>query len=551
MSAHALRAAPERDQMLERPLPHSAAAERAILGAIILDNSPVNQAIELLRPDDFYVRAHRLAFRAMIALSGRGEEINPLFLGEELRREGSLEQVGGVTFFSELTGGVILRIFSVAPYARVILDKSALRRMVKLHYKAMSEALEEEDEPAALLERTRESLSELDEECARADTGRRSSLITTFAEFMAADFEDGEEVAFHARRGELILVQSVTNHGKSTLVRNAALALATGGEFRPVVSPGAARRVLLLNFEGSGGWFQSDLRAMTRHFTGEEFALLNANFLPSHSPLLDGEPLSLSRHLRALEGHARRAGGVDVLIVDTASAAFSLRNENDNSEVANAVMKPLIKLARRLNCLVILVHHVGKAKAEEGTARAQAHRGRRASAWGDFSTSIFNLDADPHEPERVTLTCAKRKNGSNYERVLKLDRAVRWFRATDEEPVKPRTNTDMVLEVIGRVGASRISTAEVLTALDGKMSRATANTCLNRLADLGKISKVRQDWWSPVRICLNCLAPLMELDNCTNCVEAEKPSPELGLAAGAVSSPNGNGFHVKGGRDGR
>ena len=42
----------------------------------------------------------------------------------------------------------------------------------------------------------------------------------------------------------------------------------------------------------------------------------------------------------------------------------------------------------------------------------QAHRGRGASAWGDFSTSIFNLDADPNERERVTLTCAKRKNGS-------------------------------------------------------------------------------------------------------------------------------------------
>ncbi|MGI8997988.1 MAG: DnaB-like helicase N-terminal domain-containing protein, partial [Pyrinomonadaceae bacterium] len=61
-----------REQMIERPLPHSAESERAILGAIILDNGLVNQAIELLKPEDFYVRAHQLVFRAMLSMSERG-----------------------------------------------------------------------------------------------------------------------------------------------------------------------------------------------------------------------------------------------------------------------------------------------------------------------------------------------------------------------------------------------------------------------------------------------------------------------------------------------
>src|ERR1044072_8801952 len=92
-----------REQMLERPLPHSAEAERAILGAIVLDNQLVNQAIELLRPEDFYVRAHQFVFRAMIALSERGSEINPILLGEELRRAGALEQGGGVALITEMS----------------------------------------------------------------------------------------------------------------------------------------------------------------------------------------------------------------------------------------------------------------------------------------------------------------------------------------------------------------------------------------------------------------------------------------------------------------
>jgi RecA-family ATPase len=181
------------------------------------------------------------------------------------------------------------------------------------------------------------------------------------------------------------------------------------GLFYPLVERGTPRRVLLLNLEGSGSRFQSDLRVMTRDFS--EIELTTQNFFPTHAPVIGDEPLSLSRHMKLMEAHARRVKSDDI-IIDTASAAFSLRNENDNSEVANSVMKPLVKLARRLNCLVILIHHIGKAKLEEGSTREQAHRGRGASAWGDFSTSIFNLEADAkdkREPDSSDLWQTERR----------------------------------------------------------------------------------------------------------------------------------------------
>ena len=46
---------PIREQPFERALPNSAEAERAILGAVLLDNGLISQAIEQLRPEDFYV----------------------------------------------------------------------------------------------------------------------------------------------------------------------------------------------------------------------------------------------------------------------------------------------------------------------------------------------------------------------------------------------------------------------------------------------------------------------------------------------------------------
>ncbi|MCA1593834.1 MAG: replicative DNA helicase [Acidobacteria bacterium] len=155
-----------REQMLERPLPHSAESERAILGAIILDNSLVNQAIELLRPEDFYVRAHQFVFRGMIALSERAAEINPILLGEELRREGVLEQVGGIAFISELTYGMP-HFNNVAAYAGMVRGKSTMRQLVKVANKITSEALEEEDEPEVILDHAEQMIFALADERTR------------------------------------------------------------------------------------------------------------------------------------------------------------------------------------------------------------------------------------------------------------------------------------------------------------------------------------------------------------------------------------------------
>jgi replicative DNA helicase len=527
------------EQMLERPLPHNGDAERAILGSIILDNSLVNQAIELLRSDDFYVRAHQFVFRAMLSLSERGGEINPILLGEELKREGALEQTGGVSFISELTYG-LPHFTNVAAYAKVVKDKSLMRQLVKVANKITSEALEEEDEALSVLDRCKEHFTSLCDQYIQSES-TATPLITSFSDFMRLDFNDGEEVAFHARRGELVLVQSVTNHGKSTLIRNAAISLATGGKFPPVIEFAAPCRVLLLNFEGAGGWFQSDLRLMTRGLTEPEISLLRENFFPVHAPCIEGEPISLSRHMGIMKSAARRAGGVDVLVIDTLSAAFSIRNENDNAEVANHVMKPLVKLARQLNCLVILVHHVGKAKAEEGSTREQAHRGRGASAWGDFSTSIFNLDADPHDKERVKLTCGKRKNGPNYEKVLRLDRDGRWFKATDEMPAKPETSEELVLKAMESTGLRELRTKEIIKALDGKVATRTVMDCLKRLHDSGSISKTKRGRWALVEICATCALPYTGLHNCTISEESQSSTPN---PLSTLPLPlDGNGFY--------
>src|SRR5712691_5782312 len=154
---------PIRDPILERPLPSSPETERAILGAIILDNALIAQAVELLKPSDFYVPSHRRIFVAMIALFERGSEINPILVAEELRRDNSLDAAGGILFLTNLTNG-LPHVTSIVQFAKVVRGKSLLRQLVKVANKITSEALEEEDEPQNILDHAEQAIFALADE---------------------------------------------------------------------------------------------------------------------------------------------------------------------------------------------------------------------------------------------------------------------------------------------------------------------------------------------------------------------------------------------------
>src|SRR5260370_2151558 len=154
---------PMRDPRLERPLPSSPDTERALLGSILLDNSLIAQAVELLKPEDFYVPSHRRIFMAMIGLFERGWDIDHVLIGEELRRDNSLEAAGGMLFLSNLPFG-LPHVRSLAQYAKVIRGKSLLRKLVKVANNISSEALEEEDEPQNILDHAEHAIFALADE---------------------------------------------------------------------------------------------------------------------------------------------------------------------------------------------------------------------------------------------------------------------------------------------------------------------------------------------------------------------------------------------------
>ncbi len=140
-----------RDQYLERPLPSSEDSERVILGAILLDNALITQAIEHLKADDFYSPLHRRIYNAMLSLFESSKQIDPILISEELKKEGPIESIGGITTITNLTFG-LPHFSNVAEYIKVVKDKSVVRNLIRTCNQITSEALAEEDDAEIILD---------------------------------------------------------------------------------------------------------------------------------------------------------------------------------------------------------------------------------------------------------------------------------------------------------------------------------------------------------------------------------------------------------------
>ena len=80
--------------------------EASVLGAMMIEKEAVAKAMEMLIPDSFYVKAHRLIFEAMISLFDSDEPIDTVTLYEELKKRGHLEEAGGAVYLSKLSQNI-------------------------------------------------------------------------------------------------------------------------------------------------------------------------------------------------------------------------------------------------------------------------------------------------------------------------------------------------------------------------------------------------------------------------------------------------------------
>lgn len=139
------------ESVSERVLPHSIDAERAVLGAILVDNSAWAKAASVMAATHFFRDAHRRIFETMTTLIEERTVVDFVTVKEHLQSVGSLDACGGAAYIASLADGVP-RATNVEYYARIVREKATLRSMIYTANGVLSSAYEGSDPSDTLID---------------------------------------------------------------------------------------------------------------------------------------------------------------------------------------------------------------------------------------------------------------------------------------------------------------------------------------------------------------------------------------------------------------
>ena len=110
--------------------PQNIDAEKSVLGSLLIDEEAIGSAIEMLDETWFYEQANRQIFKAILELYNQRKNVDLITLSDKLKNDGTLEQIGGVSYLSFLID-LVPSAANVEHYANIVKEKGILRRLIK------------------------------------------------------------------------------------------------------------------------------------------------------------------------------------------------------------------------------------------------------------------------------------------------------------------------------------------------------------------------------------------------------------------------------------
>ncbi|MBE6706745.1 MAG: replicative DNA helicase [Ruminococcaceae bacterium] len=138
------------DELLKK-LPFSLVTEQSLLGSIIIAPEVLDEVVQIITPDDFYISEHTQIFMTLKELFVNSRDIDFVTLVDALVTKGVYNEAGATDYITQLVhkGNNAL---NVKDYAKIIKDKSLLRKLISVCDEVSEKAYSEEGEAAHLVD---------------------------------------------------------------------------------------------------------------------------------------------------------------------------------------------------------------------------------------------------------------------------------------------------------------------------------------------------------------------------------------------------------------
>ncbi|PYZ91774.1 replicative DNA helicase [Salipaludibacillus keqinensis] len=227
------------DLFADRTPPQNIEAEQAVLGAIFIEQEALVTAYERLIPEDFYRAAHQRIFTAMLDLSEKGEPVDLITVTSELQTKKWLEEIGGVSYLSDLANAVPTAANALY-YSQIVEEKSLLRRLIRVATNITSEGYAADEDVDSILNAAEKSILEVSQ---KKNSGEfveiKDVLVEAFdkiemLQHTAGDvtgiptgFTELDRITAGFQRNDLVIVAARPSVGKTAFALNISQNVAT------------------------------------------------------------------------------------------------------------------------------------------------------------------------------------------------------------------------------------------------------------------------------------------------------------------------------------
>lgn len=369
------------DQFIQPP--HSVEAEQVVIGAILLEPQCIDTVIHHVAPDDFYVHDHRLIINAVISIAERSYPIDPITVAEHLKKDGHLEQVGGLKYLNALAQN-IPSAANVEHHAGIVREHSLLRKLAALGMTIQSKAYRPGQMNAAdILGEAEQQLFEI------ANTGARAKksfeemrpIVARIVEDIDRRFQadkkddllgtptgytDLDAMTSGLQGGDLIILAARPSMGKTSLAMNIAEHVAIQQNLPVgIFSMEMASTQIALRSIGSVGKLDQQ-RLRTANLKDEDWQRLTyaVGKIADAPAYIDETPALSAMELRSRARSLYRQCGnqLGLIVIDYLQLMTSQNQRYGNrTEEVSEFSRAIKALAKELNVPVIALSQLNRS----------------------------------------------------------------------------------------------------------------------------------------------------------------------------------------------
>lgn len=425
------------EELLGRQAPHSASAEQAVIGSMLIDTRCIPDVIERLKGAEFYIQQNRDIFETIYAMFSYGQTIDPITVLDQMKTRGVFRETS-TAYIAELMR-ITPTAANVMEYAAIVSDRALLRNLATAADEINTLVYEGTGEAENMLEAAERKIYALRQGRVVGGLVPISTVVQTVYSNLSEAASSGQKIPglstglndldryiLGLNKGELILIAARPGMGKTSIALNIAMNVAKkSGKTVAVFSLEMSREQLVSRLLAGEGLVPSQ-NLLTGQLNSDEWKRIAAaaQVLSATDMRIDDNPMLSVSDMNA---QCRRISNLGLVVIDYLQLMQSAGGDSrkyageNRQQVVSDISRMLKIMAKELNVPVICLSQLSRASEGRPNKRPMLSDLRESGAIeqdadvviGLYREGYYNAECEePNVSEAIVLKNRKGQTGT-------------------------------------------------------------------------------------------------------------------------------------------